>query len=171
METERLIETLLRRTMVEIAQLATAGGARIPLARLADQSFLELTRELARQGVTTKVMADMFGVAPRTYHRRVQETQRSLALRPRSVWRQVLELLCAAEPSTAHAIKQQFVHESADLICAVLHDLVHSGLARRSGWGEGAIYRPTSKAEQLLSTLELQGLEPEGQVGVACQCG
>jgi hypothetical protein len=50
-ETEQLIETLLRRTMVEIARLATAGGARLPLARLQDRAFLELTRELARQGV------------------------------------------------------------------------------------------------------------------------
>jgi hypothetical protein len=170
-ETELLIETLLRKTMVEIARLATAGGARLPLARLQEQAFLELTRELSRQGVTTKVVADMLGVAPRTYHRRVQETQRSLATRARSVWQQVLELLSLAESMSAHAIKQRFVHESADLIGAVLHDLVHSGLARREGWGESAVFRATQKGKQLLLSLELRSVEPEGQIGVACQCG
>jgi len=168
METETLIETLLCRTMVEIAQLATAGGARVPLARLADRTFLELTRELARQGLTTKVIADMLGVAPRTYHRRIRETQGAALTQPRSAWQQVLELLCAEQPLTAHAVKQRLHHEGADLLGAVLHDLVHSGLSRRTGWGESAVYRPTPKGQQLLSSFRT---EPEGQVGVARQCG
>ena len=77
----------------------------------------------------------------------------------------------SAPSLSAHAVKQQFVQQSADLIAAVLHDLVHSGLARRDGWGESAVYRTTVKGEQLLLTLELASVEPEGQVGVSRQCG
>src|SRR5262245_33808399 len=60
--THLLIDSIVQQTMVFIAQLATAGGVRAPLAHVADQVFLDLTRELQNQGVTKKVIADMFGM-------------------------------------------------------------------------------------------------------------
>jgi hypothetical protein len=77
MHTHPLIETIVRQTMVFVAQIATAGGVRAPLAHVADQVFHELTRELSSQGLSKNVIADMFGMALRTYHRRVQAVEQS----------------------------------------------------------------------------------------------
>ena len=71
-----LINAVVQQTMVFIAQLATAGGVRAPLAHVAEQVFLDLTSELQNRGVKKKVIADMFGMALRTYHRRVRERGR-----------------------------------------------------------------------------------------------
>jgi hypothetical protein len=75
MNTQGLIDAVVQQTMVFIAHLATAGGLRTPLVGVADQVFMELTRELQNQGVRKKVIADMFGMALRTYHRRVHARQ------------------------------------------------------------------------------------------------
>jgi len=45
-----LIDSIVRQTTILIAQLATAGGARAPLAHIANQVFLDLVRELDEQG-------------------------------------------------------------------------------------------------------------------------
>ena len=93
LSSEARIESVLREAVMEVARLATAGGARVSLARLTDQLFLELAGELERQGLTKPVIADMFGMALRTYHRRVQETQQSQTDVGRTVWEAVLDYL------------------------------------------------------------------------------
>jgi hypothetical protein len=45
-----LINAVVQQTVVFLAQLATSGGVRAPLAHIADQVFLEPTRELNEQG-------------------------------------------------------------------------------------------------------------------------
>ncbi|MDH5674692.1 MAG: hypothetical protein OEZ06_21370 [Myxococcales bacterium] len=65
MNTRLLIDSIVRQTMVLIAQLSTVQGARSPLSHVADQVFLELTRKLESQGVRRQVVADMFGMALR----------------------------------------------------------------------------------------------------------
>ena len=75
--TQVLIDAVVRQTTVLIAQLATSGGVRAPLAHLASQVFLELARELEDQGVSRKVSADMFGMALRTYLRKIQRAKES----------------------------------------------------------------------------------------------
>ncbi len=76
--TVELIHAIVRQTTVLIAQLATSGGWRAPLAQLADQVFQDLVTELERQGVSRKVSADMFGMGLRTYQRRVRRITESL---------------------------------------------------------------------------------------------
>jgi hypothetical protein len=44
--TQALIDAIVRQTTVLIAQLATAGGARTPLADIADQVFIDIACEL-----------------------------------------------------------------------------------------------------------------------------
>jgi hypothetical protein len=63
--------------MVLIAQLATSGGARAPLAHVAGQVFLELVRELEAQGVSRKIGADMFGLGLRSYQRKINRLAES----------------------------------------------------------------------------------------------
>jgi hypothetical protein len=91
MDSQLLIDQVVRQTMILIAQLATSGGARAPLAHIADTVFLELARELEAQGLSRKVTADMFGVALRSYRRRIQRLSESVTERGRSLWAAVLE--------------------------------------------------------------------------------
>jgi len=70
-----LIDALVQQTTVLIAQLSTAAGFRSPLSHVADQVFLSLAQEIERQGVSRKVVADMFGLALRTYQRKVQRLE------------------------------------------------------------------------------------------------
>lgn len=86
-----LIQAIVRQTTILIAQLATTGGSRAPLAQIADQVFSELVAELERQGVSRKVSADMFGLGLRTYQRKIQRLEESSTDRGRSIWVAVLE--------------------------------------------------------------------------------
>jgi hypothetical protein len=69
--TTLLIDALMRKTTVLLATLATATGQRTPLARVANQVFTDLVAELKTQGLGSKVIADMVGMALRTYHYRM----------------------------------------------------------------------------------------------------
>jgi len=68
MDTRHLIEGIVQQTTVLIAQISTAAGLRAPLARVADQVFLELAREFE---------AHMFGLALRTYQKKVARLSES----------------------------------------------------------------------------------------------
>jgi hypothetical protein len=149
--THLLIDAVVQQTMVFIAQLATSGGVRAPLAHVADQVFLDLTNELQNQGVTKKVIADMFGMALRTYHRRVQETRQSRTDVGRTVWEAVLEFIRETEPVSGSEVQRRFVHDDAEVVSGVLHDLVSSGLAFRSGRGDSAVYRAAAEADFALA--------------------
>ena len=151
MNTHRLIDAVVQQTMVFIAQLATSGGVRAPLAHVADQVFLDLSRELQNQGVTKKVIADMFGMALRTYHRRVQETQQSRTDAGRTVWEAVLAFIRESEPVSGSQVQVRFVQDDAEVVSGVLHDLVNTGLAFRSGRGDGAVYRAAAEADFVAS--------------------
>jgi hypothetical protein len=48
MNRQVLIDQVVRQTMILIAQLATTGGTRAPLAHLADRVFFHLARELRK---------------------------------------------------------------------------------------------------------------------------
>src|SRR3954449_8950845 len=93
MTIELLIEAIVRQTTILIAQLATSGGTRAPLAQVANQVFLDLVRELERQGVSRKVSADMFGMGLRSYLRRIQRLGESSTESGRSLWEAVLAFL------------------------------------------------------------------------------
>jgi hypothetical protein len=139
--TQLLIDAIVQQTMVFIAQLATAGGVRAPLARVAGQVFLDLTNELQNQGVKKKVIADMFGMALRTYHRRSRELKESQTDVGRTLWDATLAFLRERQSSSALEIQRRFRHDDGEILRGILGDLVNSGLVFRSGRGDGAIYR------------------------------
>jgi len=93
MNLKLLIDSIVRQTTVLIAQLATAQGVRAPLAHVANQVFLDLAQELNRQGVSRKVSADMFGLALRTYLRKLQRLDEGATDRGHSLWEAVLRHL------------------------------------------------------------------------------
>lgn len=158
---------VVQEAMLQVARAATAGGARVSLARVADQVFLELASELTRQGLTKSVIADMFGMALRTYHRRVQQVQRLQGER-RTVRDAVLEVLRGAGQLTALEVQQRFLQQPSELVAGALHDLVHAGLARRRGWGDRAVYRAVPMSG---SATALRSREPVRHVRVAEQRG
>ncbi|HKP59294.1 MAG TPA: hypothetical protein VJV78_21370 [Polyangiales bacterium] len=86
-----LIDAVVRQTTVLIAQLATSGGIRAPLSHIANQVFVELANELAAQGVSRKVSADMFGMALRAYVRKVRRLNDSETEQGRTLWKAVLD--------------------------------------------------------------------------------
>ncbi len=90
----------MQQTTLLIAQLSTAAGIRAPLARLADQVFLELSRELEAQGVTRKIAADMFGLALRSYQKKIQRLSENATRREQTLWEVVLEQRIARSASS-----------------------------------------------------------------------
>src|ERR1043165_7100832 len=93
MNAQLLIDAIVRQTTVLIAQLATSGGLRAPVAHLANQVFLDLARELDAQGVSRKVSADMFGMALRAYLRKIQRLGESSTEHGRSLWEAVYDFI------------------------------------------------------------------------------
>lgn len=91
MNSQLLIEAFVRQTMVLIAQVATTAGGRTPLTRVADQVFRDLTAALEEQGVRRKVVADMFGMALRSYQQKVRRLNESASETGRSLWEVVYE--------------------------------------------------------------------------------
>jgi hypothetical protein len=72
-----LIAAIVRQTTVLLAQLATGGGRRVTLANTANEVFMSLVRELREQGVSSKGIADMFGLTLRTYHNKMSRLSES----------------------------------------------------------------------------------------------
>lgn len=147
MNAHLLIDAVVQQTMVFIAELATAGGVRAPLAHVAGQVFLDLTTELQNRGVKKKVIADMFGMALRTYHRRVHELSESRTDAGKSVWEAVLDYVRKNEPVSGHQVLRRFAGDDPEVVAGVLADLAHSGLVYRAGRGEAARYRIAAEAD------------------------
>jgi hypothetical protein len=142
-----LIDAVVQQTMVFIAQLATAGGVRAPLAHVAEHVFLDLTGELRTRGVKKNVIADMFGMALRTYHRKIRELDESKTDSGRSVWEAVLGYIRQRSPVSGHEVLRRFAGDDAEVVSGVLGDLAQSGLVYRAGRGDGARYRIAEEAD------------------------
>jgi hypothetical protein len=156
-----LIDSIVRQTTVLIAQLATSGGVRPPLAHVANQVFLDLSRELDAQGVSRKVSADMFGMALRSYLRRIQGLSESSTDRGRTLWEAVLDFVSQGEVRSRGQVLARFSHDDHNLIRGVLHDLTENGLVFSSGVGQEQVYRATTKAEhvQMSRLADASGLD------------
>ncbi len=148
MNTKLLIDAIVRQTTVLIAQLSTAAGIRAPLAHIADQVFLELSREIEAQGVSRKVAADMFGLALRTYQKKVQRVTESVTAQDQTLWQAVLEHLQAAGAASRREVLGHFEREDPIVVGSVLSDLVSSGLVYRTGFGEGTVFGITRDADR-----------------------
>ena len=124
MNTGLLIEALVRQTMVLIATLAATTGERSPLSRVADQVFANLVAELKAQGVGNKLIADMFGMALRTYHYRMARVAESATDRGRSVWEAVLGHIQQHGVLLRTDVLRRFQRDDPEVVRSVLRDLV-----------------------------------------------
>jgi hypothetical protein len=146
-----LIDSIVRQTTVLIAQLATAAGNRPSLAHVANQVLMNLVSELKAQGLGNKVIADMFGMALRTYHDRVARLSESQSESGRSLWDAVLAYIQEKGPVLRADVLRRFHRDGEAMVRGVLRDLVSSGLLFRSGQGDHTMFRAAAPEEQGLS--------------------
>jgi DNA-binding MarR family transcriptional regulator len=147
MNVNALIDAIVRQTTILIAQLATLGGGRAQLAHTANQVFLDLSAALREHGVGSKVIADMFGLALRTYQERVRRLSESQTMRGRSLWEAVLEHIDARGPILRADVLARFGYDDLAAVRSVLRDLVHNGLVYRTGRGDQTTYRAATPEE------------------------
>jgi hypothetical protein len=162
MNTRLLVDAIVRQTTVLIAELSTAAGIRAPLAHVADRVFLDLSREIEAQGVSRKVAADMFGLAIRTYQKKVQRVTEAAQSREQTLWQSVLARLNDSGSMTRRALLDHFRREDPIVVGSVVNDLVSSGLVYRTGSGEGAVFGVTGERDlaQAVREQRRESLDP-----------
>ncbi len=141
MNVQLLIDSFVRQTMVLIAQMATAGGVRTPLSQVANQVFLDLVAELHRQGLGSKIIADMFGLALRSYQQKVRRLSESATDKGITLWEAMHRYLQEKQVLTRSEILGRFCRDDDTSVKGILNDLVESGLVYKTGRGDGAVYR------------------------------
>jgi len=142
-----LIDAIVRQTTVLIAQLATTAGVRAPLAHVAADVFVSLVEELKDQGLGSKVIADMFGLALRTYHNRVRRYSESATDRGVSLWEAVLRFVRERDVVTRAEVLRRFHADDQATVRAVLKDLVDTGLLFRTGRADRTTFRAAKPEE------------------------
>lgn len=143
-----LIDTIVRQTTVLIADLATAGGIRAPLSRVANQVFLNLVQELEAQGLGRKVVADMFGLALRSYQVKVRRLEASATESEQSLWEAIFDFIHASGEVTRREVLDRFLYDDEPSVRGILRDQVESRLIYTSGRGIDAVYRAARDDER-----------------------
>jgi hypothetical protein len=162
MNTRLLIDAIVRQTTVLVAQLSTAAGIRAPLAHVADEVFVSLAREIEAQGVGRKVAADMFGLALRTYQKKIQRLTESVTESEMTLWEAVLDFVSKTGTVSRRELLDAFSRDTEREVVGVLTDLVSGGLLHASGRGASAVYGVTTAAERraLLDASDVESLVP-----------
>jgi hypothetical protein len=166
MTVELLIQALVRQTAILVAQLATTGGVRAPLAQIANQVFIDLVRELERLGVSRKVSADMFGLGLRTYRRKILRVAETSTDRGRTLRQDVLQFLRSESLVSRLELLEHFPNDDEAQIRAVLRDLRESQLVFTLGKGGQTTYRAAT-TEELAALKRKRGDEGEDEFHVA----
>ncbi len=148
MNPQILIDAVVRQTTILIARLSTVEGVRSPLGHIANEVFVGLVEELENQGVSKKVIADMFGMALRSYRQKVQRLGESATTRGVTLWAAVQNYLAERGTSTRTEVLSRFQYDDEASVRGILNDLVESGLVVRSGRGEETSFR-LATAEEL----------------------
>src|SRR5690606_40948531 len=111
MNSQLVIDAIVRQAMVLIAQLSTADGVRSPLSHIAQEVFVGLVRELENQGVGKKVIADMFGLALRSYRQKVQRVSESQTAPGVTLWGAVQSFLAERESVSRQEVLDRFKYD------------------------------------------------------------
>jgi hypothetical protein len=89
----------------------------------------------------------MFGLALRTYLRKIQRLGEGSTEQGRSLWQAVLDRLEQGDVMTRSEVLAHFHRDDGELVVGVLRDLSESGLVFRSGAGPGTSYRIATSEE------------------------
>jgi hypothetical protein len=173
-----LIGAIVRQTTVLLAQIATGTGPgeRATLAQTANQVFTSLVGELRTQGVSTKGIADMFGLTLRTFQHRLSRATESRTERGTTLWDALLAFLGERGSASRPEILERFAADEDKLVRGVLRELVDAGLVFRSGTDASAFFRiaraeemPQAAAEnpiERLASLVWVAVKRAGPIGV-----
>lgn len=160
MNPQLLIDAIVRQTTVLVARLSTVEGVRSPLGHIANEVFVGLVSELEHQGVSKKVIADMFGMALRSYRQKVQRLGESATTRGVTLWSAVQQFLAERGSATRTELIAHFKQDEEASIRGILNDLAESGLLVRSGRGDDTRYR-VATAEELRDVGALVETRPQ----------
>jgi hypothetical protein len=142
-----LIDAIVRQTTVLVARLSTLEGVRSPLGHIANEVFAGLVAELENQRVSKKVIADMFGMALRSYRQKVQRLGESATTRGVTLWSAIHGFLAERGSVTRAEIFERFPNDDELSVRGILNDLSESGLVLRSGRGDETRYRLATAQE------------------------
>ncbi len=147
MKSAVLIDAIVRHTTVLIARLSTAEGARSPLGHIANEVFAGISSELEAQGLRHKVIADMFGMALRSYRQKVQRLGESATTTGKTLWSAVLESLSEDKWTSRTEVLARFRFDNELSVRGILKDLVENGFVIATGKGETTRFRRATKKE------------------------
>ena len=142
-----LIDAIVRQTTVLLARLSTVEGVRSPLGHIANEVFAGLVTELENQRVSKKVIADMFGMALRSYRQKVQRLGESATTRGVTLWSAIHGFIAEQGSVTRIELFQRFRYDEEVSVRGILNDLTETGLVIRSGRGDDALYRLATEEE------------------------
>lgn len=91
--------------------------------------------------------ADMFGLALRTYLRKIQRLRESSTDDGRSLWEAVLEYLSGQGVVSRTDVLHRFHRDDAELVRGILRDLCESGFVFRVGAGPSTAYRAATEED------------------------
>jgi hypothetical protein len=166
MNPQILIDAIVRQTTVLIARLSTLEGVRSPLGHIANEVFLGIVKELESQGLGKKVIADMFGLALRSYRQKVQRSGESATTRGVTLWTAVHAYLAERQWATRAELLQRFKHDEETSVRGILNDLVESGLVLLSGRGDETRYRVATEEElrDIGAAMQLQSRDADASL-------
>jgi hypothetical protein len=147
MSLDLLLVAFVREASSLLAAAATHRGARTSLAHLSDRLFHGLAQELQALDVRRRVSADMLGMVPRAYLRKVARLEESITDRGRCLWEACYDYI-AAQGSVSHAaLQERFHRDDQDVLRGVLSDLRHTGAILTEGRGAQIVYRKPTGPE------------------------
>lgn len=148
MSLQSLARALIRDTATLLAAVATKNGARMPLGPIADRFFHGLATELHAKQIRRRVAADMFGLVPRAYLRKVRRAEESVTEHGYSLWQAVYEHIAqAAGGVELSALTRRFHRDDEGVLRGVLSDLRESGLVDVKTRGPETHYVASTGAE------------------------
>jgi hypothetical protein len=128
------------------------------LARIADQVFLDLAKELDSQGVGRRVAADMFGMALRSYQKKLRRLTESAVCFDKTLWQAVFEFIRDHENVSRIELFDRFARDGEREVGSVINDLVSSGLLSQTGGKYDRYYKITSEHD-LRHTIKISDRE------------
>ncbi|MBM4362408.1 MAG: hypothetical protein FJ104_06985 [Deltaproteobacteria bacterium] len=96
----------------------------------------------------------MFGLALRSYQKKVRRLTESVSFPDVTLWQAVLEHVEKEQPVRRKAVLARFRADGEREVGAVLVDLVGTGLVYQTGTGADSVYRVTSQADLAYLTRE-----------------
>lgn len=119
----------------------------MPLGPLADRFFHGLACELHAMQIRRRVAADMFGMVPRAYLRKVRRAEESVTDHGYSLWQAVYEFIASTQGVELVELARRFHRDDEGVLRGVLSDLRESGLVDATGRGGTTVFTAAPGSE------------------------